>query len=656
MSKSKQRIISIFTILLILLPILAGCQSGTPVAGDPTRVAAEIGQVTAAQAVAAAFLAGWEVEDYAGMYGLLSALSQDALSQDGFTAEYAEIANTLTLQSLEAQVLSTIADGDYAQVAFRVVYHTLLVGDLTREPVMQLVFEGHTWRVQWEIGLILPELEDGSHLEMAYDIPDRGSIFDRDGAPLAGYGNAIALGLVPGEILAEQTDLIYETLAELSAYSADQLATMVANTPDDWYLPVVTLSRDDVAPYLDVLRDLSGVSIDEFRTRTYLEDGIAPHALGYMLFIPEDEIEDYVRLGYRQDEQIGAAGLEAIYEEQLAGKRGGSLYLVGPDGEIEYLLASGDSVAGDSLYTTLDRSLQLKLQQSLGDLNAAVVVMEVDSGRVLAMVSNPGFDPNAFDEDTLDSDLLTSYFTDDAQPLFNRATQGQYPPGSIFKIVSMSAALEAGVYSALSTFNCQHAYWTCNSVYLYDWTYSHGISASGTLTLPEGLMRSCNPWFYRVGETLYSEGYESALSDMAKGFGLGQETGIEIPEASGNIPETAANCVTSSQMAIGQGEILVTPLQIATFVSALANGGTLYRPALVEATKALNSDPVQLFEPEATGELPISEKTLQTVLEAMRLVVEDSRGTANWALRNLDIAVSGKTGTAQTPTGNSHAW
>ncbi len=144
---------------------------------------------------------------------------------------------------------------------------------------------------------------------------------------------------------------------------------MVANTPDDWYLPVVTLSRDDVAPYLDVLRDLSGVSIEEFRTRAYLEDGIAPHALGYMLFIPEDEIEDYVRLGYRQDEQIGAAGLEAIYEEQLAGKRGGSLYLVGPDGEIEYLLASGDSVAGDSLYTTLDRTLQLKLQQSLGDLN-----------------------------------------------------------------------------------------------------------------------------------------------------------------------------------------------------------------------------------------------------------------------------------------------
>ena len=379
MSNSKRRILSTLTILFILLPSLAACQSGSSAAGDPTQVAAEIGPVAAAQEVAAAFLAAWQAEDYAGMYALLSSLSQDAHAQNNFTTEYTEVANTITLQNLEAQVLSTIAEGNYAQVAFRVTYHTLLVGDLTREPVMSLVKEGRNWRVQWEIGLILPELADGSHLEMAYDIPDRGSIFDRTGAPLAGYENAIALGLVPGEILAEQADLIYETLAEVSAYSINQLAEMVANTPDDWYLPVVTLSREDIAPYLDTLRNLSGVSIEEFRNRTYLEDGIAPHVLGYMLYIPEDEIEDYVRQGYRRDEQIGAAGLEAIYEQELAGQRGGSLYLVGPDGGIISLLASGDSVAGDSLYTTLNRTLQLKLQQSLGDLNAAVVVMEVDT-------------------------------------------------------------------------------------------------------------------------------------------------------------------------------------------------------------------------------------------------------------------------------------
>lgn len=656
MPSSKRRILSLFAILLILLPILAACRSEAGAGVNPTRAAADIGQVAAAQGVAEQFLAAWQAEDYAGMYGLLSALSQDAIPLPDFTAQYSEFANTITLQSLAAQALSAIADGDYAQVAYRVTFETLLVGELTREPLMSLVWENRAWRIQWEVGLILPELADGSRLEMVYEIPDRGRIFDRQGAPLAGYENAIALGLVPGEIQPDQADLIYETLAEISSYSASDLAEMVGRTPDDWYLPVVTLMRDEVAAQLEVLRDLSGVRMDEFRTRTYLEGGIAPHALGYLLYIPEDEVDAYVRLGYRQDEQIGAAGLEAIYEKALAGTRGGSLYLVGPEGEISKLLASGSPVAGDSIYTTLNRTLQLKLQQSLGDLRAAVVVMEVDTGRVLALVSNPGFDPNAFAEDSLDSELLASYFTDEDQPLFNRATQGQYPPGSTFKVVSMAAALEKDIFTAYSTFNCQHTYWTCDSVYLYDWTYSHGTGSSGLLSLPEGLMRSCNPWFYRIGETLYTEGYESALSEMAAGFGLGRETGIEIPEATGNIPETAANCVTSSQMAIGQGEILVTPLQVATFIAALANGGTLYRPALVEKIDPLNGDSIQVFEPEAAGELPISESARETVLEAMRLVVEDSRGTANWALRNLSYAVSGKTGTAQTPSGDSHAW
>jgi penicillin-binding protein 2 len=652
----NRKTLSFIALIIFLLPSLAACQPGGGVGMNPTRAAVDIGQVASAQEVAGQFLTAWADEDYETMYGLLSSLSRDAIPLTDFAEQYSDFANTITLQSLEAQVLSAIADGDYAQVAYRAVYHTLLVGELTREPVMSLVWENRAWRIQWEVGLILPELADSSRLELVYDIPDRGRIFDHNGAPLAGYENAITLGLVPGEILPEQAQLVYDTLAEISAFSADELAETVARTPDDWYLPVVTLSRDEIAPHLDALRSLNGVQIEEFRTRSYLEGGIAPHALGYQLFIPEDEMDTYARLGYRQDEQIGAAGLEGIYETELAGQRGGSLYLLGPDGEITNLLASGAAVAGDSIVTTLDRDLQLKIQQSLGDLRAAVVVMEVDSGRILAMASNPGFDPNVFDADSMDSELLTAYFSDEDQPLFNRVTQGQYPPGSIFKIISMAAALENGIYTQYSSYNCQHAYWTCDSVYLYDWTYSHGVSSSGVLSLPEGLMRSCNPWFYRIGETLYSEGYESALSDMAVGFGLGAETGIELPEASGNIPETAANCVTSSQMAIGQGEILVTPLQIVNFISALANGGTLYRPSLVEEIDPLTGDPIQVFEPEAIGELPISEQTREIVLDAMRLVVEDGRGTANWALRNLDIAISGKTGTAQTPSGNSHAW
>jgi penicillin-binding protein 2 len=647
---------SLVIIVILASLLLTSCDLSDRVGQVSNSSQNEVALAAAAQEVAEKFLAAWRREAYHTMYDLLSAYSRDAISEEDFTGTYQDLSDTLTLQTLDVHVLSALAGNDYAQVAYKVTFHTLLVGDLIREPVMNLTLEKTDWRIQWEIGMILPELSDGSTLEFVHQIPDRGRIFAADGAPLAAYENAIALGLVPGEMLPEQADLTYSTLSEVSIYSPEELADMVARTPDDWYLPIVSLSQAEVSPYMETLRGLSGLRIEEFRSRYYVDGGIAPHALGYLLYIPEDQIDEYTRLGYRRDEQIGAAGLEEVYETELSGTRGGALYLVGPEGDIRGLLASSDPQAGQSVYTTLDKTLQLRLQQSLGDLRAAVVVMEVDTGRVLALVSNPGFDPNAFDLSGVDEGLLESYFTDEDQPLFNRATQGQYPLGSIFKIVSMSAALENEVFSASSSFNCQHSYWTCDSVYLYDWTYSHGTASSGELTLPEGLMRSCNPWFYRIGETLFTEGFESALSDMAQGFGLGSETGIEIPEAAGNIPETAANCVTNAQMAIGQGEILVTPLQVASFISALANGGTLHRASLVQKVEPASGEATYEFKAETIGQLPISEATRQTVLEAMRMVVEDSRGTGYWAMQGLDVPISGKTGTAQTPSGNAHAW
>ena len=223
MPSINRKTLSFIALFIFLLPGLAACQPGGESWINPTRAAVDIGQVASAQEVTGQFLAAWMDEDYETMYGLLSSLSRDAIPLADFAEQYSDFANTITLQLLEAQVLSAIADGDYAQVAYRAVYHTLLVGDLTREPVMSLVWENRAWRIQWEVGLILPELADGSRLELVYDIPDRGRIFDHNGAPLAGYENAIALGLVPGEILPEQAELVYDTLAEISAFSADEL-------------------------------------------------------------------------------------------------------------------------------------------------------------------------------------------------------------------------------------------------------------------------------------------------------------------------------------------------------------------------------------------------------------------------------------------------
>ncbi len=644
-------------LFIILSSVFSGCTPQSP-AGLPiaSTTIGDISSAAAAQLAATRFLEAWQAEAYGDMYALLSSISQDAFSLEAFTDAHQEAARALTLQSISFEILSALGGNRQAEVAFSVEFTTQLLGVIGRKNVMTLALEGGVWRIQWENRLILPELQDGMSLAFVHQLPSRGQVFDRQGAPLASYENAIAIGVVPGGLNAAQSDLVYEALAEISIYDIPTLRQMIDSTPDDWYLPIVSLSQENVQQNIERLRDLQGVRIKEFRSRFYVDSGVAPHALGYMAYIPEGELEDYLRLGYRQDERIGGAGLEAVYEAELSGQRGGSLYLMSPEGELLSLLAASEPQPGQSLYTTLDKSLQMRLQHSFGDWRGALVVMEVDTGRILALVANPSFDPNAFDQMETDQGLLNSYFTDPDQPLFNRTTQGQYPLGSVFKAISMSAALESEIFRSSSSFYCGQSLWVCDSVTLYDWTYSHGIGASGDLTLPEGLMRSCNPWFYHIGETLYSEGMESALSRMAEGFGLGQATGIEIPEASGNIPETAGSCVDSAQIAIGQGEVLVTPLQVVSFFGAIANGGTLYRPALVDRVQTVSGKITYEFAPQARGELPVSDSTLVSVQEGLRLVVEAPLGTGFWAMQGLDIPISGKTGTAQTPSGDSHAW
>ena len=191
---------------------------------------------------------------------------------------------------------------------------------------------------------------------------------------------------------------------------------------------------------------------------------------------------------------------------------------------------------------------------------------------------------------------------------------------------------------------------------LYDWTYEKGKPESGQLTLPEGLMRSCNPWFYTIGESLHAEGYSNAIGDLARGFGLGAETGIEIPEQPGNIPTDTSTCELNTQLAIGQGEMTVTPLQVARYIAAIGNGGTLYRPALVESVGPEGGTPTYTFAPEVVGTLPISNTNLNIIQETMRNVIKNPRGTANIQLATLQYKAYGKTGTAQNPQGDSHAW
>lgn len=654
----------LFMTVLLLLSIVACSnpsaaeETAETIETTPTLPNPEVHITPAAdiEEMVAAFMDAWQIEDYPAMYAMLTANSKGSITEEDFTNEYLEAAVALTLKydpCVDYSILSTLTNPDNATATVQVDYNTNLFGTLSREVEFSLVKESGDWFLQWDESDIMPELSGGNKLEIVRETPSRGNIYASDGSPIAAQEDVVALGFVPGDLNVNMMSQFYTTMADLTIYQVDELIEMVENSASYEYVPLGEVQQEEVDRWIGTLSGLSGVYLNYYTSRFYYDGGIAPQTVGHMVLI--SDMTTYLRMGYAANERYGTTGLEYRYEDELSGERGASLYLKDASGQIVSKIAEKNASDGQSITTTIDYSLQYLLQQSLGDYRGAIVVMEVDTGKVISMVSNPQFDPNLFDISNENANHADYPYDEEDNPVFNRATSGQYPLGSVFKIITMAAALETGVFTEESEIYCGHSIEVCGNE-LYDWTYEKGKDPSGDLTLPEGLMRSCNPWFYYIGETLYNEGYTNAIADLARGFGLGSITGIEISEQPGNIPEETNTCETATQLAFGQGEMTVTPLQVASYIAALGNGGTLYRPTLIEEIGPDGGTPTYTFEAEAVGTLPVSEENLAIIKDAMLSVIKDGRGTAHTQLATLSYKVYGKTGTATNSTGESHAW
>jgi penicillin-binding protein 2 len=557
------------------------------------------------------------------------------------------------------------------------------------------------WRMQIVQGDYYQEAADVNRFRMERTLAPRGVIYDQRGHLLARNMPRITVSIVPAylpededertALLRQLAQLLDMPLISRPAEDPPSLAHESNANPEPGILDI--LEEAELAPYRPtplkdgIPRDIAmileeehldwpGVVIQVEPVREYLYGSLTSHILGYVGPIPEEQAQEYENRGYDPNRHlVGLSGIEYSFEEQLQGSDGQKLIEVDVAGrEVRTVGEPRPAIPGNNLRLTLDLNLQQAMEEILSEhLRAAykdqgvAIAMNPQTGEILGMVSLPSYDNNDF-TGGISVRAFRELQEDPSRPLMNHAISGQFPPGSTFKVIVASAALEEEVLTTSTRYYCGGILWLPNRFYpedpslaqpFYCWIYHDYHGRHGSLNIVQALGQSCDIFFYQVGggyrDRLQGLG-EERIGYYSELFGMGTQTGIDLPgEAPGLIPNTKWKRVNYSEswvtgdtynMSIGQGFVLATPLQLLNTVAAIANGGTLYRPQLVHEVIDSEGNTVEAFAPDVIRRVPVSETHLNTVRQGMRAAVAGPGATA-WTLNVPRVAIAGKTGTAE---------
>ncbi len=608
--------------------------------------------------IAQAFFRLWQEGHYESMYDLLSQEAQARIARQDFLSLHRQLMEEATATSLTIHREETRPDAEEGKVvAFRLVLHTAFFGDIELRGGLPLVREegpqgGPRWRVAWHPSVLVPGMDYGDSVRLFIKDARRGTIYDRQGRPLALDAEVPVVGVVPA--LVEDPAATALALSRALGLPLDEVhRRMEADVPEYYFVPVAYLPYDTGEAALEPfyrLIDLGVVVRKEVR-RLYPYGPSAAHVLGYLREITAQELAERKDEGYRPGDLVGAAGLEALFQDELAGEKGGTLAIVGPDGRVKEALARKEPRPGLDVHLALDIHVQRLAEAALGQEVGAVIVMDPRDNSVLALASFPRFDPNAFVRG-LSPQEAHALLTDPTKPFLNRALMATYPTGSVFKVVTMAAGLERGGFTPESRLPCPPVWYGLGPAYpKRNWQSVD----RGLLTPAQGLMASCNPVFYEMGLTL-DRIDPHILPEFGRAFGFGAPTGIGLPEAAGLMPDPEWKEEALGEpwysgdtvnLSIGQGFLLATPIQIANAYSAIAAGGVLRRPLLVTKVTDQEGRVVKEFRAEEIRRLPISPTTLAAIQEGLRLVTQNPGGTTYGVFAGAGLDVVGKSGQAE---------
>jgi penicillin-binding protein 2 len=489
--------------------------------------------------------------------------------------------------------------------------------------------------------------------------PVRGQILDRHGVVLAQSYPVYTLEIIPEQV--EDMSTLLEKLGQLVRLTENdlkQFRKQLRERPRFEQLTLRAHLTPEEAARVAVRRPfLNGVEIEARLQRHYPLGGLAVHALGYVGRISESDLERVDRTAYRGLRHIGKLGVEASYEKPLLGRVGIEQIETNAHGRALRIIERTAPRAGEHVVLHLDAELQKLAESLLGKRRGAVVALEPKTGAVLAFASTPTYDPNLFVEG-IDPETYRRLLEDPDRPLFNRALNGLYPPGSTIKVFLGLAALERPKpFQPDKTLLCTGSFALAGSRYVFrDWKRT----GHGPVSLHEAIVQSCDVYFYQLATQLGPE----FMKDWLTAFGFGRRTGIDIPgESEGLVPSPAWKQQRGQPwfagetvvMGIGQGPIQVTPLQLASAVSALANGGVRMKPRLVSAIVDPKTGERRAVPPEAFPPLALGEPShLETLIRYMTDVVHSNKGTAYGIGWNAPYRIAGKTGTAQVASMGEH--
>ncbi len=588
------------------------------------------------------YLEKWQQSDYDAMYDLLLPDTQLKVPRDEFVSRYDNIYSGIGLKNFHFSLKENLLveeEEDKALFPLETIFTTSLVGEIPVNFELPLEMVEEEWFVDWSPALIFPQMEEGDTIRVYRDFPSRGEIFDRQRNLLAGKGEVIEVGVVPGKIIDEER--LLTVLSEELGLSQQEIKKEYTQSwvRDDWFVPLKKISINTSPEVRQRLLSPGGVLLNRTTIRTYPGAEVMAQTLGYISEIDANELENMREKGYRSGDIVGKTGLEGALEERLTGIIGFKISILDENKNEKEVIAQTLSQDGEYINLTLDLSLARLIQKALGEVRGTGIALDPNTGEVLAIVSNPSYDPNLF---TLGITLKewNSLSEDSGKPFLNRSLRSTYPPGSTFKPFTALAAMEKGTLNPYEKVSLPENTWQHDPSW-GSYQIRRVSRPAGPVNLIDAMKWSDNIYFAKTALNLGEEAFISFLEDL----GFGKNILFPLSVAGSKISNSGRidRDILLADSGYGQGEMETTPLHMTLLYAYLATG-EMPAPILFR-----EDSPQQWLSPNA------SEEHLEIIRNSLIAVINDPTGTASLA-RIPGNTIAGKTGTSQLGGGREVGW